>query len=133
MTDNRGYSLGAAGLHLTSLDMVTVGVLYLDGGMAGGRQIVPAEWVRASTEARLSTGNAIPYGPSYGYQWWNGRTGTHEYYFAMGYGGQFIFNVPDLGLVVVATCDWRYWGGPAAQHWSEIIALIVNDVIPAME
>jgi CubicO group peptidase (beta-lactamase class C family) len=45
LTDNRGYSLGAAGIRLTPLDMLAIGALYLDGGVARGQRVVSEEWV----------------------------------------------------------------------------------------
>jgi len=130
--DNRGYNIGAAGLALTSRGMLRFGMLYLNGGVDGGRAIVPAEWVMASTQAHISTEQAIPYGTRYGYLWWSGSDQGRDFYFAMGYGGQFIVNVPELNLVVVASCDWRYEPPQANAHWSEIISVIVNGVLPAV-
>jgi CubicO group peptidase (beta-lactamase class C family) len=132
LTDNRGYSLGAAGIRLTPLDMLAIGALYLDGGVARGQRVVSEEWVSTSTRAHISTDDAVPYGTSYGYLWWLGRAGDYEFYHAMGYGGQFIVNVPDLRLTVVATCDWRYPISVGNRHWYDVILLIVTDVIPAM-
>jgi CubicO group peptidase (beta-lactamase class C family) len=39
----------------------------------------------------------------YGYGWWIRQMGGHETYYAWGYGGQFIFVVRDLDLVIVTT------------------------------
>ena len=39
----------------------------------------------------------------YGYGWWIRELGGRTTYYAWGYGGQFIFVVPDLDLVVVTT------------------------------
>jgi CubicO group peptidase (beta-lactamase class C family) len=130
--DNRGYNIGAAGLALTSRDMLRFGMLYLDEGADSGRAIIPPEWVTVSTSARVSTHEAIPYGSHYGYLWWSGRAQAGDFYFAMGYGGQFILSLPDLGVVVVATCEWRYPVQQANRHWSDIINLIVNKVLPAV-
>ena len=39
----------------------------------------------------------------YGYGWWSREFAGYETYFAWGYGGQYIFVVPELDLVVVTT------------------------------
>ena len=39
----------------------------------------------------------------YGYGWWMRELGGHRAYYAWGFGGQYIFVVPDLDLVVVTT------------------------------
>ena len=48
-TDNQGFTNGAAGLKLTTREMLTVGNLVLDAGAAGGAQLVSADFVEAAT------------------------------------------------------------------------------------
>lgn len=75
-----------------------------------GNQIVPEDWVARSTGVQvLGKGDYFPY--AYGYQWWRlqdpeptvAMLAVNDAYFALGYGGQFIFIVPHLNLVVVST------------------------------
>jgi CubicO group peptidase (beta-lactamase class C family) len=98
--DPQGVYFGGNDMLMTPRDMVTFGELYLNHGVAQGRQIVPAAWVDVSfvprTQSRIS-------GQSYGYGWWMRELAGHQAYFAWGYGGQFIFVVPDLDLVIVTT------------------------------
>jgi CubicO group peptidase (beta-lactamase class C family) len=97
------------GLHLTPTDMVKIGRLYLQEGEWDGVQVVPADWVKASTEAQVTGGEEY----EYGYQWWRFADGNpiveslrkNDVFFAWGYGGQFIFVVPHQELVVVTTAD----------------------------
>ena len=121
--DNRGYNIGGAGLQISPRGMLAFGTLYLNGGNLGNRQ----------TGTHVPTGNTLPYGPRYGYFWWRGNAAGMDFYFATGYGGQFIFVVPESRLVVVATCEWRYAIPQANSHWSGIIDLIVNQILPMME
>jgi hypothetical protein len=79
--------------------MTKFGYLYLQDGVWDGRQIVPADWVRASAEGRLKT-DSYPY---YGYQWW--VSDDNDYYYAYGYGEQKIYVVPDKEMVVVITAS----------------------------
>ncbi len=132
LTDNRGYNLGGVGLIVTPRDMVAFGLLYLNGGAYEDRQLVPADWVASSTSVHTSTNQAVPYGSHYGYYWWIGQADGIDFHFATGWGGQFIVIVPTLDLVVVATCDWWVPEAQARQHWSEIIGVIVNEVLPAV-
>ncbi|NIN10857.1 MAG: serine hydrolase [Gemmatimonadales bacterium] len=133
LVDNQGYNVGGAGLQVTSRDMLQFGMLYLNAGAAGSHQIVPPGWATTSTQAHIATATALPYGPHYGYLWWVGSAHDHDFYFATGYGGQFIVVVPDLDLVVVATCEWHYVAARANEHWYDIIRLIVERVIPAVQ
>jgi len=132
LSDNRGYNYGGVGLFVSPRDMIKLGRLYLEKGKYKGEDVIPAEWISTSTQNHIYTNNAVPYGPNYGYFWWVTEVQSHNAYFANGYGGQFIFNVPDLNLVVVATCNWRNTGGQADTHWYNIISIIVNNIIPAV-
>lgn len=104
--DPDGVTFGAGGLHMLPRDMTKFGYLYLQGGVWEGEQIVPADWVEASTSAS-----------GYGYQWWMLKNGG---YAAFGYKGQRIVVVPDRDLVVVVTGDF-----PAATAQFLIDAYVV--------
>ena len=98
------------GLAMSRRDMARFGVLFLNDGRWQDKQIVPEEWVKKSTSVQvLGKGDYFPY--AYGYQWWRlqdqeptvGMLAVNDAYFALGFGGQFIFVVPHLDLVVVST------------------------------
>jgi len=101
-----------SGLAMSRRDMARFGVLYLNGGRWQGNQIVPEDWVTRSTSVQvLGKGDYFPY--AYGYQWWRlqdqeptvAMLAVNDIYFALGYGGQFIFIVPHLNMVVVSTAS----------------------------
>jgi CubicO group peptidase (beta-lactamase class C family) len=94
----QGISIGWSELFLLPADMAKIGYLYLNEGHWDGKQIVPAAWVRASTESHISA----TLQDGYGYQWWIDSSGI---YMALGYGGQFIFVVPEKEMVVIFTSD----------------------------
>lgn len=131
--DDRNYPNGASSLIISPRDMVKIGNLILNHGRYHGVQVVPESWVSAMTKTHITTNNDVPYGPEYGYQIWINSSVVHKYYFAMGWGGQFIFIVPDQNLVVTASCrtDGLNWQ-QAGEHWTGIINIIVNDVFPAI-
>lgn len=98
--DLRGRTRAYTGLRLVPRDLARIGRLMLDGGRWQGRQLVPQAWVRTM----LSPCQA---GGGHGHHWWHGsvqvrgqRVGWHA---AMGNGGQRLFVVPGLDLVVVLT------------------------------
>jgi CubicO group peptidase (beta-lactamase class C family) len=130
--DERGYNYGGYQLSLKPMDMVNIGLLYLNEGEFGGRRIVSADWVRSSTRTQISTNNVIPFESGYGYLWWTGRTGQYDYFFANGYGGQFIVVVPPLRLVVVARSSWTNSGRTADDQWMSTLDIIMNHVLPAV-
>lgn len=132
--DERGYYTGGMGVFLRPRDMLEIGELFLQEGLREGTRVLPADWVRASTTPQVSTGNAVPFGPEYGYLWWIGRGQGRDFYFANGYGGQFILVAPDLDLVVVTTSGWRdmTWEEAGAQ-WGGVLGVVVNGVLPAVQ
>jgi CubicO group peptidase (beta-lactamase class C family) len=106
-TYQNGKFSPAAGLRLRPRDAAKIGQLVLNRGNWNGQQIVAAAWIAQSIAPRFQ---AIGYFGGlffYGYQWWLGRTlsGDREvtWIAAIGLGGQRIFIVPDLDLVVMTT------------------------------
>lgn len=97
-----GVASAASGLRLAARDLLRIGQLILNRGRAGDNQVVPAEWIAASTRTHIATTE----GPiTYGYQWWLGETAvradgfkTHPWIGAFGNGGQRLFVMPSLGI-----------------------------------
>ncbi|MBR0700501.1 serine hydrolase [Bradyrhizobium diazoefficiens] len=115
-----GKPAPASGLRMTPRDLARIGQLILNRGQWDGRQIVSADWLAKSFQ---------PYVPCdeqrrYGYFWYSGdlqygqppnRPITH-WIGGFGYGGQRLFAMPDLGVVVAITCgnyaDKTQWMPP---------------------
>ncbi|HEX6367724.1 MAG TPA: serine hydrolase [Longimicrobium sp.] len=96
--DPQGIFFGGNDMYLTPRQMLRFGQMYLDGGVYQGRQIVPRDWVRESVRPRTSS----PYnGHGYGLGWWSKESGGRRVFFAWGYGGQYVFVVPELEMVAV--------------------------------
>jgi len=129
--DNQGYNYGGAGLCIGPEDMIKIGNLFLQKGLYNGERIVSESWINQASTNYISTNNVVPYLTDYGYYWWLGSEKGFDFYMAMGYGGQFICVVPELNLVVVATCDFRGIGSQAGQNWNTIIDIIMNNVLDA--
>ncbi|HEY3381808.1 MAG TPA: serine hydrolase [Vicinamibacterales bacterium] len=129
--DRQDYNNAAAGLRLTPMDMVAIGNLVLAGGQAGGRQVVPASWIRDATRTQMAT-SAQAYASGYGFGWWTGQTAGSDFTFANGFGGQFIVVVPRVGLVVTATNRWQGVGSAvAAAQWMATLDIIMRRIVPA--
>jgi CubicO group peptidase (beta-lactamase class C family) len=129
--DGQGNSVGAAGLKLTARDMAKIGYLYLQDGRWEGRQIVPRGYVRASTREQVETGyspGGVPAG--YGYLWWTRKVDGHRAFYASGYGGQFIYVIPELNLVAVIVSEAPGRGEIAPGSPD---GLLDYDVAPAVE
>ncbi len=95
----QGEVIGGYGLRITPPDMARLGYLYLQGGEWNGEQLITTDYIEPSTIVQ-STGDPTG-GTPYGYQWWVTNTweGLDAFY-ALGYGGQYIYVVPSRELVV---------------------------------
>ena len=98
--DPQGIYFGGNDMLMTPRQMLAFGELYLNRGRAGTSQVVPESWVEQSFVPR---GRSPISGSEYGYGWWIREMGGRRAYYAWGFGGQYIFVVPDLDLVVVTT------------------------------
>jgi CubicO group peptidase (beta-lactamase class C family) len=102
-TDPQGHHIGGGGLKLTASDLTKLGHLWLKDGRWANRQLVPVGWMSQSQRAQVQ----VDAGPAaaYGYQQWVTSSDGHDAFAAVGYGGQLVEVVPDLGLVVVVLSD----------------------------
>ncbi|MAT96958.1 MAG: serine hydrolase [Anaerolineaceae bacterium] len=104
-----GYANTGWGLWLSPRDMLTFGQLFLQNGRWQDQQLIPENWIHQSTQPLVDTQTGF----HYGYQWWRfsddhtavANLTVNDLYFAWGFGGQFIFVIPHLDLVIVATAE----------------------------
>lgn len=119
------------GLRLKPRDMAKIGHMMLNGGVWQGRQIVSPGWVRESTQAHVKTG-----GHDYGYQWWCGKSIHNnrivDAFWAAGHGGQYIFVLPSLDLVVVFTAKHRKNPGSSGRAFTMLKNYIIPAVLPLL-
>lgn len=120
--DAQGISDGGNGVQMDIYDMARFGLLFLNGGDWQGTQVVPAQWVQDSTTVQFARDSGSA---DYGYQWWVRTFGDARYdaYFAQGHGGQYIFVVPQLELVIAFTSNYE---GRTTIYWN-----LVNDIVNA--
>lgn len=94
-------------LYLTTLDLARIGALVLNKGQWQGRQIVSEKWLEEMTKPRMKISPPNPFSETYGFFWYNTtkRVGDRSCrcYFASGNGGNVLFVVPDVNLVVALT------------------------------
>jgi CubicO group peptidase (beta-lactamase class C family) len=126
--DPQGIYFGGNEMRMTPRAMLLFGELYRNGGRHEGRQVVPESWVRESITPR-SRSRWV--GEGYGYGWFVGEVRGHPMFYAWGYGGQFIFVIPELELTVVTTSD------PDAprerDHLRAVRQLLAEWIVPAAE
>lgn len=97
ITDGYGAEFVLGGLNLRTRDYARLGQLFLQQGRVGDKQIVPADWVAASTRPQANT---MPGRIGYGYQWWVPVGAVDGEYLARGIYGQYIYVDQDKGVVI---------------------------------
>jgi len=122
--DPQGYHFGGSEMYFTTRDLVKFGLLYLNDGKYGDQQVVSEFWVRESLTRRVRS-----WGDSglYGYLWYIKKVGGLDVFYAAGYGGQYVFLIPDLEAVVVVTSTTM--PNPTAL----VFDLLADDILPAFE
>ncbi|WP_432450516.1 serine hydrolase domain-containing protein [Aliiroseovarius marinus] len=99
LTDGYGVAFVLGGLNLRTRDYARFGQMFLQKGLWGDRQIVPARWVTASTRPSAPTAAGEV---QYGYQWWIPSDAPEGEYFARGIYGQYIYIDEARGVVIAA-------------------------------
>lgn len=112
--DSLGTPFAGGGFNATLRDMARLGQLMLDGGRAGGDQIVPEAAIEAirtggDPETFAKAGYDLP-GWSYGSMWWISND-DHGAYAARGVHGQTIWVDPTADMVIA-----RFASNPTAAN-----------------
>jgi CubicO group peptidase (beta-lactamase class C family) len=127
----QGEGVGQGNLRISARDMVRIGQLYLDGGEADGQRLLDRAWVAQALSPTVAIADQVPYADGYGYMWysrtWPRDGGPVRVHFASGNGGNKIYLVPALELVVAITSS--AYGQGYGQRRSEQILLRVLDAI----
>jgi CubicO group peptidase (beta-lactamase class C family) len=123
--DPQGIYFGGNDMVMSPRQMLAFGKLYLQRGRLNGGQIVPEAWVDTSwiprTRSRFS--NRL-----YGYGWWIRELAGRRVYYAWGFGGQFIFVLPELKMVAVTTSS-DATGRDRRNHLGAVYDLIESHVV----
>jgi len=128
-----GNAIAASGLRLAPRDLARIGMTVLDGGRWDGHQVIPPEWLAASFTPAV----AMPDGRRYGYQWYlatvqmdDGADGIRREatVSAMGNGGQRLYLLPRLDLVVAITAG-NY---DVPDGWRPPMVVLRDVLLPAL-
>lgn len=93
---------GSHGMWMIASDLHKLGVLFLNKGRYGGKQVLSEQWIGESTRTHFTCERPIG---DYGYHWWTTKARREDgvevhVYFAFGYGGQAVFVIEDLDMVM---------------------------------
>jgi hypothetical protein len=122
--DPLGTAIHDGGLSATARDLARFGLLLLDGGSVGSRQIIPAMWLRdalyppADIMDAFAGSASAPYLPGgwYRNQFWFVPGDEGPIMLALGIHGQMLFVEPSTRTVGVKLSSWAAPQDPARLH-----------------
>jgi CubicO group peptidase (beta-lactamase class C family) len=126
LSDGEGVAFVLGGLNLTTRDYARFGQMVLNGGRWNGQQIVPSDWLAASTAKSAPT---EPGRIGYGYQWWIPKDARPGEVFARGIYGQYIFIDRARGAVIVVTAADRDFRDPGVHDANVTMMRAIVDAL----
>jgi CubicO group peptidase (beta-lactamase class C family) len=127
MTDPGGQERGGCCISMTLRDYGRVGQFILDGGKAGGKQIVPPGYLADATRKEIDNDTPTSKGYGYGYFWWIPASGDYQ---AVGIFGQSITTFRKERLIVVTNSAWAK---PTGKELSAARTAFINAVHDAVK
>jgi len=111
VVDWSGATAAHVGFSARLRDYGRIGLLWANGGMAQGQQIVDRDYLLDATDMarqppQLQPNGAVDYAMGYGYQFWLTNF-SRRTFSALGAYGQQILVQPDTGIVIVMTAASR--------------------------
>lgn len=126
LTDGFGTAFVLGGLNFTTRDYARMGQMFLQYGRYNGVQIVPEDWVKASTvpTAPTAAGNI-----GYGYQWWIPVGAPEGEFMARGVYGQYVYINRARGVVIATNAaDRKFRDEGVSARNIEIFRSIANNI-----
>jgi uncharacterized protein (TIGR03437 family) len=127
--DPTGIYIGGSEVWLTARDLAKIGLLVLRNGRWADRTIVSEDWLRTSTRLRVRTQSVLG---DYAYFWWKATIDGYPATIGMGYGGQYMFLVPDLDLIMVTSALSNYSPVPDSAYLQPF-DIMGSFVLPAVQ
>jgi CubicO group peptidase (beta-lactamase class C family) len=120
LTDPTGNPYGGGGAHFLPRDFMKIGQLMVNGGTWEGRRVLAKDFVARASSPLYRIGQR-----GYGLAWWYydlpyGNR-TVRAFAALGNGGQNVFVVPDLDLVIAVY---------ASNYGDRVLFTIQDDIVP---
>jgi CubicO group peptidase (beta-lactamase class C family) len=128
--DPQGYYFGGNNMALTPQGLLRFGQLYLNGGTFDGQRVLHNEWIDLSWRTYV---RSTYRDHQYGFLWFTHTFGGERVAFAWGYGGQYVFVVPRLDLVVAMTSSLSNRPPGSDGHNRRLVRLLAEQIIPAAQ
>ncbi|MEQ9426354.1 MAG: serine hydrolase domain-containing protein [Cyclobacteriaceae bacterium] len=132
-SDPSGVTNAGWGLEITPTSLAKIGYMSLNQGSYFGNQILSPDFANAMGAKQTE----YTFNWDYGFGWWRisdfsafaPLTTQNDIYFSWGSGGQFLFVIPHLNMVVVTTAN------NFAPNFNETLGinLVLTEIVPSAE
>lgn len=130
-----GHEWGGSGVMCTMRDLAKFALTCMQGGRINGRQLIPADYIRAATARQIDnalTATDAEHRYGYGYQFWRTR---HNGFACRGMGSQLAVCLPEQEFILITIADTQAIPAGAAliyeALWTEILPhLQANSQLP---
>jgi CubicO group peptidase (beta-lactamase class C family) len=130
-----GFEKTNDGLTGAPIDVLRLGVLYLNGGNWNGVQLIPNQWVSQTTDYATASESRLP-GVRYAMGWWTRVIDGIQVFYAWGDHGEYVMVIPSLDIVVARfgrQFNYAPYGDPSAtpyevQIWPEVLVRTASTV-----
>lgn len=124
----KGTNKGGWGLYLKTEDIAKFAQLLLDGGVADGRQLIPAEYFLEATTKQIdnSMNEAPDWKLGYGYQFWMCQHGVR----ADGAHGQYAIAIPEKDIAIATTAGVANMQQVLTLIWDILLPDVTGDTLP---
>jgi CubicO group peptidase (beta-lactamase class C family) len=134
--DPRGVNTGGWGLRVKTEDMAKFALLYLQGGVWEGKQVLPKEWVDEATTMKILQSPDMPqakrdssdWQQGYCYQFWRCR---HNAFRGDGAFGQLMVAMPEQDAVLVVTAESMDMQAELNLVWKYLLPALQPAALPA--
>lgn len=128
-----GTEIGGGGIFTRLENCIRLMLLYMNGGVAGGKRLLSQEWIELATSCQNSAPNAAGIKDcqqGYGFQMW--QCSYPGAYRADGALGQYVVCFPDLDLVIgiFETASYPTGVQQVLETFYNIIPQIADDALP---
>ena len=135
-SDKSGLTKGQGNLSLTTRDLARIGAMVLANGEHDGRRVVSTSWLRDALTPTVSIAADDPYADGYGYLWYVKHHSVDgesiKVAFASGNGGNKIYVVPRLRLVIAITSA-AYGRGYGQRRSARLLAEVLESTQQAVK
>lgn len=114
------FEQSSHGFNARPRDLARFGLMFANGGIVDGKQVVPRDWVdEATAPTNVSIGDNDFLEQNYNYYWWVLPDGR---YWAQGRHGQYVFVSPDDSTVIVRM------GRDEITDWPSLLSELSNRI-----